>query len=208
MKQLVVLMGCFIFLLGPGGCQDAGRQGRVSEKAIVDDGQFPEVMVGAWETEGGSTKWGRSSRWGIKFEPDGSIDEIIHSMAGPVKLSEGGVYMEGREPNTYAVFEMGPCEAKYYPETDELEVKIVLEHYEVKLLGSTLEGRIESYISGPVSKDGKTWEANLTNLGWLKTFDLPPVDILKAQPIPLVFTKVDPSQIKQEHKHEQGGSVE
>ncbi len=189
MKQLVVLVGCCVFLLVPGGCQDAGRR----EEAIVDDGQFPEVMVGAWETEAKSTK---GSKWGIKFEPDGSIDEIIHSMAGPVKLSEGGVYMEGREPNTYAVFEMGPCEAKYYPEIDELEVKIVLEHYEVKLPNGTLEGRIESYISGPVSKDGKTWKASWTTLGWLKTSNIPPVDILKTQPIQLVFTKTDQTQIK------------
>jgi len=181
MNRISALLGCFIFVLAFGGCEQQVQWG-----GKTGDGVFPETMVGVWEAE-----VTRDSKWGIKFEPDGSILKIIHSLAGPVNVTEGGVYLEGPEPNTYAVFVMGPCEAKYYPEIDELGVKIILEHYEMKLPTGVLEGRIESYFSGPVSKDGQTWAVDLREYGWLEGAAAPDPKIIDQNPKKLVFTKID-----------------
>lgn len=187
MNKILAMLNCLVFVFAFGGC---GQQVQWGGK--TGDGVFPEVMVGVWEAE-----VTRDSKWGIKFEPDGSILKVIHSLAGPVKLSEDGVYLEGPEPDTYAVFIMGPCEAKYYPETNELRVKIVLEHYEMKMPSGVLEGRIESYFSGPVSKDGKTWEVDWLNYAWLEGAVAPDPNIIEANPAKLIFSKLDLSQIKQ-----------
>jgi len=185
MKQLLVLFGCVVFLLGLAGCQNAGRTDSSVGVIIENDGAFPQVMVGVWQAE-----VSRFSKWGIKFEPDGSILKIVHSLAGPVKLSEGGVYAEGPE-GYYYVFAMGPCEANYIPGTGILKVKIIVDHYEIKLPIDLLEGKIEDYFEGPVSEDGKTWKVNWRNYGWLDGADPPDPVVIEANPIELVFTKID-----------------
>lgn len=180
MKQLVVLVGCVVFLSGLVGCQNANRGVEVAV-----DGEFPAVMVGVWEAE-----VSRLSKWGIKFEPDGSILKIIHSVAGPVKVEEGGVQEEGPE-DSYYVFAMGPCEAEYTPETRILKVKIIVDYYMIKLPAGELEGRMEDYFSGPVSEDGKTWKVDWRNYGWVEGATPPDPNVIEANPIPLVFTKLD-----------------
>jgi hypothetical protein len=156
---------------------------------------FPEVMVGVWEVMVNEYS---GSKWGIKFEPDGSISKIIHHVAGPVRLTEGGVHAEGAEEGTYYFFIMGPCEARYTPETRMLKVKIVVDYFEMKLPAGMLEGRIEDYFWGAVSEDGESWKVEWLNYGWVKGATPPPFDVIEAHPIPLVFTKLDLTQIRQE----------
>lgn len=228
MKQLVMLAGFAVILLGLGGCGQqnekisgqpltpAGGQELQSkpqeevlpkvwdgeppdEEAIPDffpdqtqTSAFPESMVGVWEAEVSEI-----SKWGIKFEPDGSILKIIHSLAGPVKLSEGGVNAEGPE-GSYYNFVMGPCEARYIPETGMIKVKIIVDYFIMKLSdGGELEGRMEDYIEGPVSEDGKTWNVKWWNFGWVKDAAPPDINLTKANPEPLVFTKLDLTQMMQ-----------
>lgn len=181
MKQLVVLVGCAVFLSGLVGCQDRG-----TEVIIEGDGEFPEVMVGVWEAE--VTKF---SKWNIKFEPDGSISEIIHGVADEVNIAEGGVQGEGPEDNTYYVFAMGPCEAEYTPSTRMLKVKIIVDYFIMKLPQGELEGRMEDYFEGPISEDGKTWRVNSLNYTWLEGATPPDTNLIEANPVPLVFTKLD-----------------
>ena len=190
MNRISALLSCFIFVLALWGCeqQNKGISSQPQLESESRENVFPESMVGVWEVVVNEYS---GSKWGIKFEPDGSILKIIHSLAGPVNVTEGGVYLEGPEPNTYAVFVMGPCEAKYYPEIDELGVKIILEHYEMKLPTGVLEGRIESYFSGPVSKDGQTWAVDLREYGWLEGAAAPDPKIIDQNPKKLVFTKID-----------------
>jgi len=190
MKQLVVLVGCGVFLSGLVGCQNAKRGVEVAV-----DGEFPEVMVGVWEAE-----VSRYNKWSIKFEPDGSISKIIHAVAGPVDIAEGGVHAEGPEDNTYYVFAMGPCEAEYTPGTRMLKVKIVVDYFIMKLPQGELEGRIEDYFEGPVSDDGRTWRVNSLSYGWLEGAAPPDVNMIEANPDKLTFFKLDVSQIIQEEQ--------
>lgn len=174
MKQLVILAGCVVILSALAGCQNPN---------------FPKVMVGVWEADVSTY-----SKWGIKFERDGSIEKIIHPLAGPVRLSEGGVFLEGRDPNSHATFIMGPCDADYLPETNELKVAIILDYYKMKLPNGVLEGRIETYISGPVSEDGETWPVEVREYGWLEGAASPDTDMIDANPDKLMFTKIDLKQ--------------
>lgn len=155
-------------------------------------GAFPKSMVGVWEVEQ------REGTWGIKFEPDGSIKKIIHFLAGPVKIAEGGVQGKGPDEGTYYIFAMGPCEARYIPKTRMIKVKIIVDYYIMKLPAGDLEGRIEDYFEGPVCEDGKTWSVNLWDFSWLKDAATPDINLVKANPEPLVFTKLDPNQLSTE----------
>ncbi|MHC4193183.1 MAG: hypothetical protein ACYS8I_00730 [Planctomycetota bacterium] len=171
MKQSVVVVACLLVLSFLGGCQSTG---------------FPKVMVGVWEAE--ASKWGK---WGFKFEPDGSILKLEHPLAGPVILSEGYVYKEGPDPNTHAIFVMGPCDANYLSRTKELKVEVVLDYFRMKLPIGVLEGRIESYFSGPISRNGKTWAIELREYAWLEGARPPDPNMIDANPNKLVFNKLE-----------------
>ena len=179
MKQLLVLVGCVVILSALIGCQNANT-------GAGAPGQFPKVMVGIWDTEPN-----KRTKWAIKFEPDGSIKRLVHPLTGPVKFPPGEVYLEGPDPNTHAIFIMGPCEADYYPRTSQLKVKVILAYYKMKLPTGVLEGRIESYLSGPVSKDGQTWAVDLREYPWLEGSAAPDPKIIDQNPKKLVFTKID-----------------
>lgn len=220
MKRLVVLIGCCVFLLAVVGCgrqnermsnqpeladqtrQEALRglwQGETYEQPLPDffgdqrqRSALPDFLVGVWQVKTGQYK----DKWGFKFEPDGSILRIIYAAEGPVYLAEGESYGDAKSEDAYYFSTMGPCEARYRPETRMLKVKIVMDHM-IKLSIGELEGRIEDYFEGPVSEDGKIWKADWLNYGWLKDAAPPTFDVIEAHPIPLVFTKTDQTQIKQ-----------
>ena len=159
MKKLLVLLSYALIVLAFAGCQSL-LVNRDQKKV------FPEVMVGVWQAEVSPY-----SKWGIKFEPDGSIRKIIHSAAGPVNLEEGGVYAQSDTEDAYYYFVMGPCEATYIPEARILKVKIVVEHFTMKLPQGVLEGRSEDYFEGLVSEDGKSWATDWRSYGWLEGGD-------------------------------------
>jgi hypothetical protein len=154
-------------------------------------GAFPEIMVGVW---GVGVDQANDSKWGFKFEKDGSINKkIIHSFAGEVDAKEG-FEKPGPDEGTYFVVSMGPCDARYIPKTRTIKVKVVVNYFIMQLPVGKLEGRIEDYIEGPVSEDGKTWNAKWWNFGWVKGATMPDIDLIKANPETLEFTKVDPNE--------------
>ncbi len=154
---------------------------------------FPEVMVGVWEQ-----KNEEFHKWGIKFESDGSISKIIHPMAGPVNIAEGGSHAEAPD-GSYYTFVMGPCDANYIPSTNMLKVKILIDYFAIKIPVGILEGRSEDYFEGPVSQDGKTWKANWLGYGWVEGGNPPPIEKLKERLMPMVFTKTDLTQIPEKN---------
>jgi hypothetical protein len=186
MKKTMLLCLCSAAICFVIGCSGPETKGPGGTKTIK--GEFPEVMVGVWETE---AHWRIGSKFGIKFERDGSIKKIIHPVGGPINIDEGGVHKDGPEEGTYYMFVMGPVEASYDADTQMVDVKIVVEHYVIQLPTGRLEGHMIDYVSGPISKDGKTWEAERRNHGWLDGADPPPIDLIDANPDKLVFRKLD-----------------
>jgi hypothetical protein len=156
-------------------------------KGYSKTGAFPKSMVGVWEAVVNERD---ASKWGIKFEPDGSIKKIIHFLGGPIDLAKGGVDITGPDPNTYAAFIMGPCIARYNKTTKTLKVKIVLEYYEMQMPAGNLKGRIEDYFTGPVTEDGNTWNAEWQSVGWLEGATFPDVNYINENPDKIVFSKI------------------
>ena len=184
MKRLLLLIGCAIPLLTLVGCPN-GNSG--ANNIVAGDGRFPAFLAGVWEVGEGQYQ----KRWAFKIERDGSISRIVHAAAGPVDLVQGGVYMDGPDPNTYAAFVMGPCPARYDAKTRVLSVDIILDYYMMKLPEGELEGKSKDYFVGPVSKDGKTWNVKWRSYGWLEGAEPPDPNLIDANPEPLVFTKLD-----------------
>lgn len=190
----------FLFLVFPvfgllSGCQESQT---IPGKLVIADGnsaKFPAIMVGVWETPVDAS----GDKWGIKFEKDGSIRKIIHSVAGPMEVEEGGIYKEGPEKDTFMYFILGPCTSEYDPKTKILKVKIVIEDYEMKLPTGDLRGRIEDDFEGLISSDGVIWKVKWWDYGHLEGARTPPPEEIKAHPDELVFTRVDTPEPKKTH---------
>lgn len=180
MKQLLVLVVCAVVLAGLAGCQEGNKVNGVS---INGDSEFPEFLAGIWKAD--------KYDWVIRFEADGRISAIVHHIwALPIDMNEGGFFTEGPEEGTHALFIMGPCKAEYDINTRELYVKIILDHFSIKLPQGSLEGRSDDFFEGPVSEDGTTWKAGWKHYGWLEGAAPPDANEIEANPVPLVFTKV------------------
>lgn len=189
MRLLLITFGCVSVLACLSGCQTGATDPRLAPDldAKTNAGKpFPESMVGVWQA-----KVTRHSKWGFKFEPDGSISKLIHSLAGPIRVSEGGRYLEGPDEGTYAWYVMGPCQTEYDEQAQVLQVTVVLDHYTMKLPTGTLQGRSEDYFEGTVSKDGKTWQADWRGYSWLEGAASPDPEKIDAKPVKLLFNRVE-----------------
>jgi len=197
MKQLMVFVWCCGFLLVPGGCQDedSGKQDRasketvvddeqagVSEEAVVDGWQFPEFLVGRWDSTAGN--------WQIIFAADGSISGVGIPGGTPAKLIPNETTVVKMKNGRQLTFKLGNCLADYWPETRSLIVVIDVEHLRM-VYGPDLivEGDRTDVFVGTVSEDGKTWEA-----GWVANYDYAggvPMDPNKEGiAVPVTFKKV------------------
>ena len=202
----VGMIGCIAVLLLAGGCgnQNAKQSAKEWDPNSIWDGNapkggtipdffqgksgpFPESVVGVWEAEIPDVLWD------IKFESDGSMLRIVHPVAGALKVELGGAEASGPD-DSYYVFRLGPCEAKYSPDTRMLRAKIVIDYFIMKMPSGELEGRMEDYFEGFVSEDGKQWDTQWFSFKWLKDATPPNIKWIKENPEPLIFIKLDPTQ--------------
>lgn len=176
MIKNAVLAICLLLGFTVYGCQEGVR----IQHGNPD--KLPPFLVGVWKAD--------QYNWAFRFEPDGSIRRLKHILARYTKVEEGSVYMEGKDPNTYAIFILGPIETQYDPNTRELNVKVVVDYYQMKLPFGELEGRSEDYFSGPVSENGKVWRASWTSYSWLEGAIPPDPNLVESNPVELIFTKM------------------
>jgi hypothetical protein len=140
---------------------------------------FPPNVAGTWQADG--------SIWKIVLSKDGKVKSAL------VPMGEAEV-----RPNETTKFEMkdgkfshitaGECIAEYKPVERELFVSIELKDIYISLPGDSLTGNSLDIFRGPVSEDGKTWNAEQTTV-----FDYGPrfpQDENDVVPEPLVFRKV------------------
>lgn len=149
---------------------------------------FPQSMVGIWKSELNAKA---TNRWGLKFEEDGAILRILHNFGGYINVEEGGVRQPGPTEDTFLDVILGDVKQEYDPRSKHLKVTIITDYYRMLLPTGELTGRIEDYIEGRVSKDGKTWVAEWRNYNFLDNADPPPIDIIKENPVKLIFHKYD-----------------
>jgi len=176
------------------GCQESAvtdsKAKTTTSSVVKGGGQFPECLVGVWK----SNKFS----WAFKFEPDGTVIKIRHNMARHVNLEEGVIEMKGPVEDTYALFAMGDCQTAYDPKTRTLEARTFLDDYIIQLVNGVLEGHVEDFFTGKVSEDCTTWYANWRSYPYLKGASLPDREFIDANPVKLVFTKLD---LDENHNH-------
>ncbi len=152
---------------------------------------FPASVIGLWDAE----LFSPQVIWQFRFEPDGSIKWLHHTLAGAINMEEGGSERINRAVDGYYVFTMGPCEARYIPDTNTLKVKIILDYFIMKIPDGQVEGRQEDYFEGPVSmtENGLTWGTKWRFFRWIKNWPVPDINYMKENPEPLIFVKIDPN---------------
>lgn len=154
MKRLLVTYIVFLAVLA--GCQSTGKEPTDIEVIIKGQGQFPESLAGKWLADRGY--------WEFVFEPDGKISSAVINM-GAVKMVPGKI---ARFPTRYGgkgIFEPGLWTVWYAPDTRELTVEVVIKHFYQDMGEAAIEGNVTDMLTGPVSEDGKTWQADWFSFG-------------------------------------------
>jgi hypothetical protein len=169
MKNVISILVCsFLTLVCLTGCN-----GPASSKA------FPPDIAGTWQADG--------SAWKIVLSKDGKVKSAL------VSLGEAEV-----RPNKTTKFEMrtgeishitaGDCIAEYKPVKRELFVSIELKDIYIAFPAEALTGNTLDIFKGPVSEDGKTWNAEqITVFNYGPRFPQDENDII---PEPIIFRKV------------------
>lgn len=190
MNKILTILGCFFWVLAFLGCEQ--QNGKISSQPQLENeagkDKLPAFLAGVWEVKTGKYK----GKVGIKIEPDGLVSRALYTEEGPVYLAEGESYGEAKDKdeNGYYLFTTALCEAKYVPETRVLKIKIVTDTI-LQLTIAEMKGGINEYFEGPVSEDGRTWEAEWSYYNWLDEQGLPNPDTPKPGSVLLIFTKTD-----------------
>lgn len=151
MKQLLVFTGFVVLLSVLVGCQTAHRG---IEVIIEGGGEFPESLAGVWKAD--------KKGWEFVFEPDGTISSAVITM-GRIRMKPGEVTTVPMKMGGKGVYEPGEWIVYYAPVGRELMVQISLKNFYVELGENSLEGKSTDIFNGPISQDGKLWQANWTS---------------------------------------------
>ena len=71
-----------------------------------------------------------------------------------------------------------------------LKIKIMLDHYTMKLPNGTLTGKMEDYFEGIIIENSSALQLDWRSYGWLDGASDPPIDVIKANPVKVIFTKI------------------
>jgi hypothetical protein len=175
---LLVLM----FISGCTDRQKVSSGGNLAEVQDTND-RFPAFLAGVWEADAFS--------WAFKFEPDGRISKLIHTIGVPIKVEEGLYYAENPDSNNFEIFILGPCDTSYDPNTEVLKVAIILDYYRIEIPAGVVEGSSKDFFEGPVSAKDLVWNVKWRSYGYLEGADPPDVNAINENPQPLIFKKLD-----------------
>jgi hypothetical protein len=191
----LLVVGVF---LGVSGCQPAQQKDFPnSTVALIGAKEFPAHMVGVWTDD--------SSRWGFKFEADGRISRLTHTI---------GTKLRGGEKATFPLIEggmgeavPGPWHVEYNGENGELAVEIVLDSFSYEVGGNWIRGSSRDIFMGPLPQPGETtWRAQwisypkfiaTTASGKYEDYELPYEEGMEDKG-EVVFTKLDLDALQQD----------
>ena len=168
MRQLVLSAVCGVISLAFVGCQ--GRS------------VLPPDIAGTWKAQN------PSSPWKIVLSPDGKVASAVIPM-GRVEIRPNQttkVELRGGGISTYKV---GDCTVDYTVETRELFVSMDVQEFRIVFMDKQLlDKNFKYYLVGKVSKDGKIWESDFTEVfGYGTRLAKDPTDLSST---PLTFEKV------------------
>jgi len=180
MKKILLPFAFCLLLLA--GCQEAAKKGRLVEAAVKNEGNFPDFLVGVWQNE--------SFQWGFKFERDGKISKLIHTVGVPINVEEGMYYSENPDANGTGLFILGPCETSYDSHSRILKVSIILEYFRIEIPAGAVEGYSKDLFEGSVDEKSLTWDVEWRSYSALEGGSSPDVNAITANPEKLIFKKL------------------
>jgi len=174
------------------GCIEQQKSGPVVITGKTDT-KFPQFLVGVWQAN--------DFNWGFKFEPDGKISKLIHTIGARIDVNEGSYYEEGIE-NSRFLYVLGPCSTNYDPKTGVLKVSVVLDYFLMDIPpAGRIEGSSKDTFEGPVSAKDLTWNVKWRSYCTIEGEAPPDVNLIDANPQGLIFRKIDMKRFEK-HKHQ------
>lgn len=180
-----------VFLLSSLLCVSFGcnRQEQTSlpqeteSETNLRQGSFPAFLVGRWKAADQN-----QYKWGFAFEKDGTVSGMRNFMNMYIDVPEGGTYERSVDANVGSACTLGPVEASFDPNSRILTVRVVTDYFMLHIYDEMLEGSSVDTITGPVSQDGLTWNAEWRNVSWM--LDGPPADFNNPTIESVIFYKV------------------
>ena len=183
--RLGIATGCLVIMLIFSGCGQQGQKttNPAQVKSKAPKAKFPPSMVGVWKE--------KEYNWGFKFEPDGSISKLEHMWGIRMAVADGGFYEQSKDDYFEGTYVLGPCKTSYNPKTKQLSVVITLDYFKMAIPDDALEGKTKDYFDGRIPKDGNEWHVKWRSYGWIEGAGPPDANIIEANPVELVFTRLD-----------------
>jgi len=184
---LLVLM----FVSGCTGRQKISSGGNLADVKDTKS-RFPAFLVGVWQAN--------AFNWAFKFEPDGKISRLTHTLGVPMKVEEGSYYEQGPE-NSFGLYVLGPCDTSYDPNSKVLKVSVVMDYFRMEFPTDSIEGSARDVFEGPVSAKDLIWNVKWRSYATVEGASPPDVNEIDANPEILVFRKINLKEFE-EHKHQ------
>lgn len=148
--NLVVILIILLSVSFLAGCQETKQTASKQEPMqviLVDTDTFPEEMVGIWSNE--------EHGWVLKFEKDGSIKKIRHTI-GRANLVAGERFTFPLIDGGTGVIDPGPWYMQYNAKGRGVVVEITLKSFKYELGGNTISGSSRDIFAGTLPEKGDT----------------------------------------------------
>ncbi len=126
------------------GCQNKNIDHDLKNSQIIHH------LTGRWASDVGG--------WEIEFTETGQVEEVIHPL-GKVVLRPGQTTVFPVKEGGTGFYKTGQCSVSFDEKTRELVVEIIIESFRVEKRGEIIEGSSLDDLSGVLSDDGTTWDA-------------------------------------------------
>ncbi len=148
MKTRYGLVVCLLL----AGCQTSTSGLRDSVQVVIESGggTFPASLAGRWKAD--------RHGWEFVFDPNGRIVSAVLSL-GRVEVTPGIKTTVPTRGGGQGTLEPGIWTVHYDPATEELTVKLVMDHVRIEMAGNVLEGNSIDTFSGPISAVDGAWRA-------------------------------------------------
>ncbi len=136
------------------GCHGFGDARQTGVSVVVEGGaEFPASLAGRWKAD--------RDGWEFEIDSDGRITSAIISL-GRVRIVPGRRATRPTRGGGESVFVPGPWTVHYQPETNQLTLKIAMDHIRIDMAGTILEGKSMDTFSGAISPADGVWQTQWT----------------------------------------------
>ena len=188
MSAKYMFLVCGLSMLLAVGChRPLDRQAAAVDVAVEGNRAFPSNIAGRWRAD--------EDGWEFVLAPDGRIVSAVISL-GRVRVVPGRTTTVPTRTGGQGIFAPGQWLVHYVPGSSQLTVKIAMDHVQVEMGGSTIEGSSTDVFAGPIDPAQGTWQTLWTTFTKYTghtperpSFDLS-TDPTYGETKPLTFRKV------------------